>query len=655
MKHSDSDSNNPIPYKYIDADNRVYKDPYLNNKNEESSEDLISKKSQKSKSKKRRKSKKINKDKLSEDEIYELIEEKNADIIELNKKTETLKLKLTSFVKKLNEKITQNAEILYRKDPSPTEIQWLKEEYDSKKRALQIEQKINHSYKVQYNILENKLKNRKNLKDSKNDSGSLENETNVNKTQSIKSLKITNKSANISSNLYMSLEDQINKVRNENKDLLIKIGNIKNKKVSQKKEVDNIINGEYENEFRIKNDELHKLQSLRADAIEKYKTTFKSLDMVKKKIEYFEEKIKRNQNKGENEKENNHEYNNEIDDTQLKEYNFWLTLIKEEINNKNQEEILDILKNGQSNFINELKKNKKKIIKKKKQLQDMSTDMNIINDNNKDNNNQNNIIKKESIKKENKNIYKLFSILNNTNSNSNKNIKINKNENIKNDNEKLSKLSNDQNFINEITDIEYRELINKKDEYLETNTRLEKNIKDFLRTENSKISKISKSIKEKGTQLKIIKEKNELIQSEVNNLENIYQLSLEKEKIREEIEQKMTIKNNQKSNDKNEDNKEKLNNIKINKNLDEINKSSISNTREEQLRLIKKKYMEEDNKGNNNEESNNQFLENEDIQYNDEIENLVENKKDNNENINNEEIVEIDYNALKLEQVPFKV
>ena len=143
MKHSDSDSNNPIPYKYIDADNRVYKDPYLNNKNEESSEDLISKKSQKSKSKKRRKSKKINKEKLSEEEIYELMEEKNADIIELNKKTEKLKLKLTSLVKKINAKITENAEILYRKDPSPTEMQWLTEQYDSKKRALQIEHKIN--------------------------------------------------------------------------------------------------------------------------------------------------------------------------------------------------------------------------------------------------------------------------------------------------------------------------------------------------------------------------------------------------------------------------------------------------------------------------------------------------------------------------------
>ena len=31
MKQSDSDSNNPIPYKYIDADNKVYKEPILKN------------------------------------------------------------------------------------------------------------------------------------------------------------------------------------------------------------------------------------------------------------------------------------------------------------------------------------------------------------------------------------------------------------------------------------------------------------------------------------------------------------------------------------------------------------------------------------------------------------------------------------------------
>ena len=284
----------------------------------------------------------------------------------------------------------------------------------------------------------------------------------------------------------------------------------------------------------------------------------------------------------------------------------------------------------------------------------MSTDMNIINDNNKDNNNQNNISNKEIIKKENINIYKLFSLLNNTDNNNNsiKNNKINKNDNMKNNNEKLSKLSEDKNFINEITDIEYRELINKKDEYLETNTRLEKNIKDFLKTENSKISKISESLKQKGKQLNIIKEKNELIQNEINNLENIYQLSLEKEKIREEIEQKMIIKKCQTSNEiKIDDNLEKIKNKANNKSLDEINKKNIPDSREEQLRLIKKKYMEEDDKGNNNEESNNkELLDNENIQYNNnELENLEENKN------NDEDIGDIDYSALKLEQVPFKV
>ena len=289
MKQSDSESNTPIPYKYIDADNKIYKEPYLNNNNEDSSEEIKSKKIEKAKSKKTKKNKKINKENLSEDDINELIEEKNADIVELNKKNEKLKIKLTSLVKKVNEKITENAEILYKKDPSPTEIQWLTDQYESKKRSLQIEKKMNHSYKVQYNILESKLKNRNNNKESK-DSTNIDNEININKTQSIKSVKISNKNVNVnvSSNLYMSLEDQIKKIRNENKDLLIKINGIKSKKVSQKKEVNDIISGEYDVQFKQKNDEYQKLISLRAEATKKYNATDRSLDMVKKKIEYFE-------------------------------------------------------------------------------------------------------------------------------------------------------------------------------------------------------------------------------------------------------------------------------------------------------------------------------------------------------------------------------
>ena len=180
---------------------------------------------------------------------------------------------------------------------------------------------------------------------------------------------------------------------------------------------------------------------------------------------------------------------------------------------------------------------------------------------------------------------------------------------------------------------------------------------------------MEKSIKEKANQLKIIKEKNKIVQEEVNNLENIYQLSLEKEKIREEIEQKMTInKNNEnkKNEEKNENkqenepadniiNKKNKRNIRDN-NIEEQNKYGLPGTREEQLILIKKKYMEEE--GNNNKHNidneNNEEIENDE---NNEYNNLENNLDDNNENIKNgeEDIGEIDYDALKLEQVPFKI
>ena len=144
MKQPESDINNPIPYKYIDADNKVYKDPYLNNNNSEDSEEINAKKSIESKSKTSKKRVKLSKDLLSEEEINELIEEKNSDIIDLNKKAQKLKNALTSLVKKLNEKITANAEILYKKEITSNEIQWLTEQLESKNKTLQIEKKINN-------------------------------------------------------------------------------------------------------------------------------------------------------------------------------------------------------------------------------------------------------------------------------------------------------------------------------------------------------------------------------------------------------------------------------------------------------------------------------------------------------------------------------
>lgn len=700
MKQSDLEANNKIPYKYIDADNKIYKDSYLNSNNDSSIE--ISGKHSNDISK-------IDPKKLSEDELCKLIEDKDNILIDLNQKRETLKTELTSSIQRLNEMITENAELLYKKSPSPAEVKWLTEQYNAKKKTLDIEKKINHSYKVQYNILENKMKTRNSNLNSKNN-------TNSDSEMNGKSLKISNKSTKVSSNLYMSVEDQINKIKNENKDMVLKISTIKNRKALQKREMDSILNGELNSQLEQKCEELQKLKSLKYEAEEKFNTSNRALEMTNKKVDNFEQKIN---------KINIDEY--DFDNYTLNICNFWLSLVKEELDNKNPDELVELIRNEKSKFMNELKKKKVVLKKKKKQLQDGGTDMtanntNGISDQNitRDNNNKNNNKKQNKNTNKNKNIFAIFSILNNS-ININNDSKLN--SKMKNENDKLLKLKEDKNILNDLTDIEYRQLLNKKEEYLETNMRLDKNLKDFSKTEQTKLSKVAKSIKEKDFQLKITKEKNELIQDEVNNLENIYQLSLEKEKIKKEIAQKMNENTSKTTDNKDNNIKVEINNNNINQDiktkmednnnndslyklsikkrnkeliLDNEKKSDFPETREEQLKLIRKKYLEEEeqeqkyNINNMEEITNEQFIDSEnklneienqeqdqinnefnynniEVKNNYEEENDIDiindnisnnNNKISDENIDNkddEKIDEIENKNIKKKQAPFKV
>ena len=167
MKQSDTEANSPIPYKYIDADNKVYKDPILRNDKGEISEDITPNQSMVSKNNKKKKDLNVDIENLSEDEIRNLIDEKSQSIQQLSKKTNNLQKKLKNALKQLNDKIQDSAEILYKKEANSTELQWLEEKYKTKQNLLNTEKKINHSYKVQYKILDNKLKNRNIVKSLK--------------------------------------------------------------------------------------------------------------------------------------------------------------------------------------------------------------------------------------------------------------------------------------------------------------------------------------------------------------------------------------------------------------------------------------------------------------------------------------------------------
>ena len=640
MKQSDSETESPIPYKYKDADNKVYKDIVLKNDKGELSEDVSQ--DQSVISKKNKKNKNVNLDELTDEEIQDLITEKIQYIQKIGNKNQSLQRKLNSALKKLNEKILISSEMLYKKETNSTELQWLKDQLENKKNILNTEKRINHSYKVQYNILENKLKARNNRKESKKN---IENDNNNNisvsqtlkKTHSTKSLSI-NKTTQVSSSLYMSIEDEINKIKNENKELITKINDIKKTKVSQKKDVDDIINGELEYKLKIKLEELQQFNMMKMECEDKYNTLNKSMLMAKEKIEHFDKKAKLLENK-----------NELIQKDKLEIYFFWMNLIKKEINNSNLEKLIDMIKNDKSEFLKEVNKVRKKL-KKKKSFINEATDMN------KDNSELNENMNEKNKKNNNKiiNIYSIFSTLNNN---------LNNNNIIKNENSELEKLMKDQNIYNLINENEYRQLLNKKEEYFETNIRLDKNIENFTKTENNKYSKISKAIKEKIVQLKLVKEKNKLIQEEVNNMENIYQLSLEKESIKKEINNKMNFKQNKNNvekvknyinkniNDTNENKKENTESSVKQNSIEEISnkedeKDDFPSTRDEQLKMIRKKYMDDED---NDKNIINKNIENMENNEGNEINELNNDNSIANEQLNEQKILNLEKHS------PFKV
>ena len=640
MKQSDSETESPIPYKYKDADNKVYKDIVLKNDKGELSEDVSQ--DQSVISKKNKKNKNVNLDELTDEEIQDLITEKIQYIQKIGNKNQSLQRKLNSALKKLNEKILISSEMLYKKETNSTELQWLKDQLENKKNILNTEKRINHSYKVQYNILENKLKARNNRKESKKN---IENDNNNNisvsqtlkKTHSTKSLSI-NKTTQVSSSLYMSIEDEINKIKNENKELITKINDIKKTKVSQKKDVDDIINGELEYKLKIKLEELQQFNLMKMECEDKYNTLNKSMLMAKEKIEHFDKKAKLLENK-----------NELIQKDKLDNYLFWMNLIKKEINNSDLEKLIDMIKNDKSEFLKEVNKVRKKL-KKKKSFINEATDMN------KDNSELNENMNEKNKKNNNKsiNIYSIFSTLNNN---------LNNNNIIKNENSELEKLMKDQNIYNLINENEYRQLLNKKEEYFETNIRLDKNIENFTKTENNKYSKISKAIKEKIVQLKLVKEKNKLIQEEVNNMENIYQLSLEKESIKKEINNKMNFKQNKNNvekvknyinkniNDTNENKKENTESSAKQNSIEEISnkedeKDDFPSTRDEQLKMIRKKYMDDEDNDKNIINNNIENMENNE---GNEINELNNDNSIANEQLNEQKILNLEKHS------PFKV
>ena len=224
-------------------------------------------------------------------------------------------------------------------------------------------------------------------------------------------------------------------------------------------------------------------------------------------------------------------------------------------------------------------------------------------------NNYNNIISERIKNSKEKNI-------NNTNIN---NFKSLPNINITRNNSDIYDIILTKDY-NQITGEDYRELLCKKDQYLEQSLRLEKNIEEIQKIKNKKLSNVIKIIEENAVNLEKLKNMNHLLQKEIQNLSNVQKFRIEQALLQSELhskkinikkikiipeqkKEKETDKINEEYNTKT--NKEKKNKIDyfdevFRKNKKVKNKSKekniinndINQNREEKLKLIKEKYKE---------------------------------------------------------------
>lgn len=638
---------------------------------------------------------------LSKKELHILLSQKNDDIIRLNEEKEKSKKILSDLITKLNNAISNNSEILYEEEFNTNILSNLEKLKEDKKKQLDNTKKLNNLFKQQLIHIKEKIANNEKEKkkleliDNKIDSLQKENILLKKEINRIKSQKtVQNKKVEYIDNNKYSQEIKIKTEENNNfasqkHDYFTKLSmslksldNIKKEvkrfdeiyKSSIKEAADenlenlakkikfwiNLIKNDLkgdENEIvtRIKDDKsqfVKEIESKNDIILSQYNTTLETLESLNKTQKKEESENNKNIIKNKNTIKSNKIYRNGLlinktKSTSLLYSNFYVTL-----NNARKNKMALYMKTNNSG--NDLEKvtlfKKLNYLKLNSPIHNMKLRLkNISNIENKSKGN--NYFISEEIND---------SIGNNYNSNNQ--IQVSPNNKKISDEDLNSILTGD---YNQVSDADYRELLDKKDQYLDSNMRLDKNIDNLRKTKNKKFAYILKIIKENDQNLQNIKMQNYLIEREINKLNNIYQLTHEQIKLENEVNKKQKkpkkkLKSNSVKNDEIDTNKEKgkvkvkeniliesidKNNKDNNKAEEEISPKKIkikstdknsgkkrkkSTTREEKLRIIREKYKDgnfELNDENSflydNEENNNNY----NNLINDELNIINENKE----------------------------
>ena len=535
----------------------------------------------------------INYENLSLNELKKELNSRNKIINLMNTNNDKLKIELSNIIKNLNELINENGKFLYNFSEDEESIEKLEKILEIRKRDLETSKKINQTFKSQYKLIYNKA------------------------NQSISIDKIS------------SYEKEIDLMEKNNLFLNTKIKQMQNKNIINTKE---LLLENKKNPIKLKNysEEIKTLSHIKNELIKKITRNKRNLENEKLFFKKLEDIYNSN-------------LKEESEENLIKKINCWMNIIKEDIND-NVDEIFSKVEMNSSKIVNlidnQLNDNFKNQNKQKIFLPSLSL-ANIYNNfdnegkkNLKKNSSQENInlkkykiFKNSNSKKNILNINQLSNVnsLNNIFDNKNKKKKLLKSESVKKIKLEKMPLTNSNTFIDKIdynilSDRNYRELLYKKEQYLEINSRIDSRIKDLIKISENKFNNISSSIKMNQNNLTNLKLQNDLLKKEITNLEKIYSLTksecLIQKKILENEKnilslQKITQSNHEISNTGNDilnelnllndDKKNNHNTLMMTDNIetrnilgtnisDKNNEETISN-RNKKLKEIKAKYI----------------------------------------------------------------
>ena len=570
---------------------------------------------------------------LTINELQKEIIQKNENLISLHEEKEQSKNKLNDIVKSLNELVVKNSELLYQKEQDPYILQQLERVVELRKRDLTSSKKINNTFKLQYKSMSERIENL------------------------------------LSPEKIETFEGEIDSLRKENSDINSKIKILKDNNLENAKKIEGLKdNKKFNNKIKSYSEEIKSLGNKKHEYFTKINLNKRSLDNVIREkdvlLKLYNANIKE-----------------DSDEIIVSKINFWLDLIKSDLEG-NQDEIIEKAETDNSKVIKEIDKRVSKNNNKNPlYLPSLNINNNIerarssSNEKREINNNINNINISQNI---HKGIFSKYSILKERAKTKN----LPRYMQYRTEDNKIGDINND---YENTSDNDYRELLNKKNEYVNMINRLEETIKEVQKTSSRKNKSVFNTVNDNSKKLSSLKQQNSLIKNEIEELEKILLLCQEEVRIKKEIknnENKINKNNhpdvtaniilNDLSNINEDDERKKsiyqINNIDLKDSKNDITleynesnkkiifptdiskvekideeeipefKSNRNLSREQRLEEIKVKYLEMDEDENNNHENKEEEKNNEEKK---EIENNEEKKNENNEEIkkeNNEDI-----------------